>query len=179
MAKQLEITMKKQIGLAIILLHLAIPGALAADLLEVSLGYSHVIGPVGKMATVIIGNDGIADATLGGGSTIILTGKALGATNLIVLDEMGQEVLASLIHVVPQDRRPTTTVRVVNGVSKSIDYVCGLQSGCILIAGQDATPDAPLVVESGNSNGTTIETPSPNDQTPEKQTSEEQVSLKP
>jgi hypothetical protein len=48
-----------------------------------------------------------------------------------------------------------------------------------LIAGQDATSDAPLVVESGNSNGTTIETPSPDDQTPEKQTSEEQVSLKP
>lgn len=122
--------MKKRFGLAILMLSLAIPSASASSLLEVSLGHSQVIGPVAGMSTVIIGNDGIADATLGGGGTIILTGRSLGTTNLIVLDEQGRELLSSPLNVVPLDRRPTTNIRIVNGVSAAQAYVCGAGAGC-------------------------------------------------
>ena len=122
--------MNKRFGLAIVMLSLAIPGASASDTLEVSLGHSQVIGPIADMSTVIIGDDGVADATLGGGGTIILTGRSLGATNLIVLDEAGRELLASALHVVPQDRRPTTNIRVVKGFADAQIYLCAAEEGC-------------------------------------------------
>lgn len=122
--------MKKLFGLAALMLSLSVPDAFAADDISVKLGNSRVIGPVAQMATVIIGNDGIAAATLGGGGTIILTGKMLGTTNLIVLDEQGQELLSSDLNVVPLNNGPTTTVRISRGVSKSRTYVCGAGAGC-------------------------------------------------
>jgi hypothetical protein len=127
--------MKKRFGLAILTLFLTVPGASASEMLEVSLGYSQVVGPVKDMATVIVGNDGVADATLGGGGTIILTGKAIGATNLIVLDATGRELLSSALNVVPLDRRPRSNIRVTKGVSWR-DYECGPDGGCTPASGQ-------------------------------------------
>lgn len=122
--------MTTQFGLAALMLSLSISGAFAADRIDVRLGNSQVIGPVEQMATVIIGNTGVADATLGGGGTIILTGKVLGSTNLIVLDESGRELLSSDLNVVPLDNRPTTTLRISRGVSTAQSYVCGASAGC-------------------------------------------------
>jgi len=128
--RSMELSMNKRFGLAIVMLFLAIPSASASELLEVSVGHSQVIGPIADMSTVIVGDDGVADATLGGGGTIILTGRSLGVTNLIVLDEAGRELLASALHVVPQDRRPTTNIRVVKGFSAAQEYVCPAEAGC-------------------------------------------------
>lgn len=122
--------MKKLFGLAIAMLSLSVPGAVAAERLEVNLGHSQVIGPVQEMSTVIVGNDSVVSATLGGGGTIILTGKHLGSTNLIVLDEHGRELLASDLHVVPLDGRPTTTIRIVKGVAQAQSYSCEPDVGC-------------------------------------------------
>ena len=122
--------MKKLFGLAALMLSLAVPGALAADTIDVRLGNSKVIGPVEPMATVIIGDDGVAGATLGGGGTIILTGKMLGITNIIVLDESGRELLSSDLHVVPLDNRARTTVRILRGASGAQTYVCEAGAGC-------------------------------------------------
>lgn len=139
--------MKKRFGLAMLMLSLAVAGsaesASAADATEVTLGYSHVVGPVANMSTVIVGDNAVADATLGGGGTIILTGKSLGATNLIILDASGGQLLSSPITVVPLDRRPTTSVRVVNGVSAGRNYLCGRGTGCSASAGSAQSPDAP------------------------------------
>jgi hypothetical protein len=122
--------MKRLFGLVIAMLSLSVPGALAAERLEVNLGQSQVIGPVHEMSTVIVGDDGIVSATLGGGGTIILTGKNLGATNLIILDENGRELLASELHVLPLDRRPSTNIRIVKGVSGTQNYRCEPDLGC-------------------------------------------------
>jgi hypothetical protein len=131
--------MKKLFGLAALMLSLAVPGALAADTIDVRLGNSKVIGPVEQMATVIIGDDGVAGATLGGGGTIILTGKMLGATNIIVLDEAGRELMSSDLNVVPLDNRARTTVRILRGTSKAQTYVCEAGAGCALAAGAIAS----------------------------------------
>lgn len=50
-------------------------------------------------ATVIIGNSGIADATVKDGETLVLTGKASGTTNMIILDEDGEEITNALVEV--------------------------------------------------------------------------------
>lgn len=143
--------MKKRFGLAIIMLSLGIPGASAAGLIEVSLGLSQVIGPVADMSTVIIGDDGVADVTLAGGGTIILTGRSIGTTNLIVLDEAGRELLDSALHVVPQDRRPTTNIRVVKGFSDAQNYLCAAEAGCTAV--KNSSPTMVAAVDSGDGTG--------------------------
>ena len=141
--KQTEILMKKLFGLAALMLSLTVPSAFAADAIDVRVGNSQVIGPVDGMATVIVGNNGVADATLGGGGTLILTGKRLGTTNLIVLDELGRELMSSDLHVVPLDNRPTTTVRVSKGIATARIYECGEGMGCSLAPGAVASVASP------------------------------------
>lgn len=143
--------MKKLLGLAALMLPLAFPGALAAAGIDVRVGNSQVIGPVESMATVIVGNDGVAGATLGGGGTIILTGRRLGTTNIIVLDELGRELMSSDLNVVPLDNRPTTRVRVSRGIATARTYECATDTGCALAQGavtsfaaSQEEPDAPI-----------------------------------
>jgi len=50
-------------------------------------------------ATVIIGNPMIADAAVQDQQTLVITGKSFGSTNLIVLDEDGQELLSRILEV--------------------------------------------------------------------------------
>ncbi|HUE46959.1 MAG TPA: pilus assembly protein N-terminal domain-containing protein [Aestuariivirgaceae bacterium] len=176
--------MKKLFSLAALMLSLTVPNALAAETIDVRLGNSQVIGPVGQMATVIIGNTGVADATLGGGGTIILTGKMLGTTNLIVLDESGRELLSSDLNVVPLDNRPTTTVRIFRGIDTARTYECGAGMGCSLASGAVASvAPAQDEVEDDAPSQETIPEASPDepDAAPETDApaSEEMISLNP
>jgi Flp pilus assembly secretin CpaC len=166
--------MKKRFGLAILMLFLAVPGASASEMLQVSLGYSQVVGPVKDMATVIVGNDGVADATLGGGGTIILTGKAIGATNLIVLDASGRELLSSALNVVPVDRRPRSNIRVTKGIAWQ-DYECGPDDGCMPASGQTVSSSTTAVV--GSDDATAAESPETEAETPAQATPETEASV--
>jgi len=176
--------MKKLFGLAALMLSLSIPNAFAADAIDVRLGNSQVIGPVEQMATVIIGNDGIAGATLGGGGTIILTGKMLGTTNIIVLDEAGRELLSSDLNVVPLDNRARTTVRILRGTSQPQTYVCEAGAGCAPSSGAMASvADAQDEVEDGAPSQETTPEANPVDPDAAPETdapaSEEVISLNP
>lgn len=51
------------------------------------------------VATVVIGNPMIADATLQSGDILVITGKGYGHTNLLALDREGNEVLSRTINV--------------------------------------------------------------------------------
>ena len=181
--------MKKLFGLAALMISLSIPNALAADAIDVRLGNSQVIGPVEQMATVIIGNTGIADATLGGGGTIILTGKMLGTTNLIVLDESGRELLSSDVQVVPLDNRAKTTVVILRGTAEAQTYACIAGAGCAPAAGAPTAGALASVAPSENATeqaAPTEETPVANPEVPEATSdntdspdSEELISLNP
>ncbi|WP_165820271.1 pilus assembly protein N-terminal domain-containing protein [Microvirga sp. KLBC 81] len=58
--------------------------------------------------TIIIGNPGIVDGTLSDETTIVLTGKAVGATNMIVLGESGREIANLRVNVSTSLRQMTT-----------------------------------------------------------------------
>lgn len=60
-------------------------------------------------STVIIGNPAIADVTIQDPQTLILTGKAYGQTNLIVLDSRGSPIADTMVEVI-QDLAGTVTV---------------------------------------------------------------------
>ena len=54
----------------------------------------------GRAASVVLGNPSVADVTVVDSRTLYVTGKALGSTDVVVLDPLGRTVYASDIQVV-------------------------------------------------------------------------------
>jgi hypothetical protein len=52
-----------------------------------------------RVATIVIGNPMIADASLQPGGMLVLTGKGYGVTNLVVLDRAGNVLLERSVEV--------------------------------------------------------------------------------
>ena len=59
--------------------------------------------------TIVVGNPAIADAAVQDASTIVLTGKGFGVTNLVVLDGDGNPIVDEQVTVV---RQAASSVRV-------------------------------------------------------------------
>ena len=76
--------------------------ALALEIVEVQLDAARTIGLPANVATLVLGNPSVADITaIKNGSTIVITGKGFGETNLIALDAQGKMLAESTIRVVP------------------------------------------------------------------------------
>lgn len=73
-----------------------------------------------RVATIVIGNPLIADATVQAGGLMVLTGKAIGSTNLIALDQRGEQLLSMQIRVRPQT---DSMVQVYRGTERET-YSC-------------------------------------------------------
>ena len=67
-------------------------------------------------STVVIGNPGIADVTIQDPRTLILTGKSYGRTNLIVLNQKGDQVRNVPLEVVQES---ANTVTIFNAGARS------------------------------------------------------------
>ena len=92
---------------AALLLALAAPAAAQeADRLEVFVNHAKIVKLAEPAATVIIGNDAIADATVKDATTLVLTGRAFGSTNLVILDADGEPIVDERV-VVRQDEGET------------------------------------------------------------------------
>lgn len=72
-----------------------------------------------RVATIVIGNPLIADASLQPGGLVVLTGKGYGATNFIALDRKGNALIEKVIEV----RGAIDTVVVYKGVNRET-YSC-------------------------------------------------------
>lgn len=121
------------VGFALgVVLIAAASSVLAAETIDVRVGYSEVLSSDEIAETVIVGNDAVANATIAARNTIVVTGNSIGSTNLILLDEAGAEIFSSTVRVVPVDPRPRHAVRLIMGgadESTSV-YVCGPEPGC-------------------------------------------------
>jgi Flp pilus assembly secretin CpaC len=67
-----------------------------------------------KVATLVIGNPLIVDATLQTGGAMVLTGKGYGATNVMALDRSGEILMEKIVHV----QAPREAVVVYRGVAR-------------------------------------------------------------
>jgi hypothetical protein len=74
----------------------------------VTIDFARVLTFAEPARTIIIGSPGIVDGTLNDDHTIVLTGKAVGVTNLIVLGEGRREVLNAVVSVSPSSFQTTT-----------------------------------------------------------------------
>ncbi len=70
-----------------------------ADSVTINVDQAQIMQLPDKVATIIIGNPLIADATLQSGGILVVTGKGYGATNLLALDRAGHTVMNKTIQV--------------------------------------------------------------------------------
>lgn len=99
---------------------LTVLGALAALLganvaahaeagIEVVMNQAKIVKLARAADTIVVGNPAIADASVQDATTIVLTGKGFGVTNLVVLDESGAPIMDELVTVA---RSTASSVRV-------------------------------------------------------------------
>jgi Flp pilus assembly secretin CpaC len=69
------------------------------DMLRVSMNHARVLRLDRPVAKVIIGNAKVADATVADATTIVLTGRSFGTTNLVLLDADGNAIVDERILV--------------------------------------------------------------------------------
>ena len=87
-------------GIAIVMAAvLMVATAGAAETLVVALDEARITKLPDRVATVVIGNPLIADASVQAGGTLIITGKGYGMTNLIALDRSGSVLMEKTVAV--------------------------------------------------------------------------------
>jgi Flp pilus assembly secretin CpaC len=74
----------------------------------VTLDFARVLTFGMPARTIIIGNPAVVDGTLSDDRTIVLTGKAIGTTNMIVLGEAGREVASFVVNVTTNNSQSIT-----------------------------------------------------------------------
>jgi len=77
--------------------------------IEVVMNQAKIVKLSRAADTIVIGNPAIADAAVQDGTTIVLTGKGFGVTNLVVLDEAGSPIVDEQVTV---SRQTTSSVRI-------------------------------------------------------------------
>jgi Flp pilus assembly secretin CpaC len=87
---------------------IAAPAAADAGI-QVEMNQAKIVKLARPADTIVVGNPAIADAAVQDASTIILTGKGFGVTNLVVLDGDGNPIVDEQVTVV---RQAASSVRV-------------------------------------------------------------------
>jgi Flp pilus assembly secretin CpaC len=86
-----------------------------ADSVEIPLDQVHVLAFKAPVKTVFVGNPVIADVTVIDSTHVFILGKNFGTTNLVALDDRGQEFFNEQVTVLD---RPGSVVTVQRGAAK-------------------------------------------------------------
>lgn len=86
-------------------------------MLRVSMNQARVLKLDRAVSKVIVGNSKVADATVADATTIVLTGRSFGTTNLVLLDAEGNAIVDERILVSIDEGN---TVRVYRQTSRSV-----------------------------------------------------------
>ena len=128
-----------------------------ADSIGINIDEAQVMKLPEHVATIVIGNPLIADASLQGGGMLVITGKSFGATNMVALDRAGKVVLDRTIQVGP----PTSgdLVIVFKGVERE-SYSCNPNCERRLTLGNSPTYFSAVLSQAGT-RATSAQTPPP------------------
>jgi putative type II/III system pilus formation protein len=97
------------------------PARADTDTVTINVDQANIMQLPDRVATIVIGNPLIADATLQSGGVLVVTGKGFGATNLLVLDRAGRVLMSKTVQVVGPGS--TDLVVVYKGVERE-SYSC-------------------------------------------------------
>lgn len=87
------------------------------DLLRVFMNHARVLRLDRPVAKVIVGNAEVADATVADSTTIVVTGRSFGTTNLVLLDADGNAIADERVLVSIDEGN---TVRVFKQTERSV-----------------------------------------------------------
>lgn len=114
----------------------AAPGiAEAKDPIAVNIDMAKVMRVSAPAATVVVGNPGIADATVQDRQTLVITGKMAGLTNLVVLDAKGQLIADEVINVI----KPQAGYVTVQRGGARYSYACTPHCNAMVEPGDEKT----------------------------------------
>jgi hypothetical protein len=119
----------RAVAIAALTAILVVPGAKAGephsdDMLDVVVDRSRLVKMPERVATIVIGNPLIADASLQAGGLMVLTGKGYGTTNLIALDRKGNALLEKIIQVHGPQQDVVVVYKGVNRETYSCAPLC-------------------------------------------------------
>jgi hypothetical protein len=136
--------------LAFTLLTVAVSAPAQADSVTIRVDQAHLLKLPDRVATIIIGNPLIADATLQSGGMLVVTGKGYGATNLMALDRNGRVIMSKSVRVLgPSDRE---LVVVYKGVARET-YSCAPQCQPRITLGDSSAYFNGTLAQTGARNG--------------------------
>jgi len=121
-----------------------------ADNVSVSIDQAHVLHLPDKVATIVIGNPLIADASLQKGGILVITGKSYGSTNLVALDRGGQVVMDKTVEV--RSAAGSDLVVVYRGVERET-YSCAPECERRITLGDSPAYFGATLAQSGSRNG--------------------------
>lgn len=105
-------TVKAVLKAAIFMSGMLLAGHAAADAgIEVEMNQAKIVKLARPADTIVVGNPLIADAAVQDASTIVLTAKGFGVTNLVVLDGDGNPIVDEQVTVVRQTRSSVRVYR--------------------------------------------------------------------
>ena len=143
-----------QILIVFALMVLALPNSQAqtgdqsqsGEPVQLTPGFTKLVRFGRTIATVVIGNPDVVDARAQTDRAIVLVGKTVGITNLIVLDDTGAEVFNSLVIVGARDAGKVV-VHTRKQLHEYWAYRC-TEDNCVRVADrlEYLQPSAPIVV---------------------------------
>lgn len=105
------------IAVGMLTVGLAIPAFSADEMMRVYMNQARVLKLDRPVSKVIVGNAEVADATVADAKTIVLTGRAFGTTNLVLLDADGNAIVDERILVSIDEGN---TVRVFKATERTV-----------------------------------------------------------
>jgi len=136
--------------LAWALLTVAVFAPARADTVTVHVDQAHLLKLPDRVATIIIGNPLIADATLQNGGILVVTGKGYGATNLMALDRNGRVIMSKFVRVLGPSSRELVVV--YRGVERET-YSCAPQCQPRITLGDSSVYFNATLAQTGARNG--------------------------
>jgi hypothetical protein len=127
---------------------LAAPAASAAPF-TVNVDQAHIMRLPDRVATIVIGNPLIADASLQSGGILVVTGKSFGSTNLLALDRAGKIVMDTTIQVMGPPN--SDLVVVYRGVDRE-SYSCTPECAPRITLGDNAKYFGETMTQAGARN---------------------------
>lgn len=104
-----QATMRRTL-LAVLTVSATVTCASAADI-EVLIDQARTVSLKSDSAGIIVGNPSIADVSVQNGKLLVVTGKSVGVTNIIVLDSQHRKILSKRISVRSDTRRIVTVLK--------------------------------------------------------------------
>ncbi len=131
--------------------------ASAKDPIVVTIDMAKVMRVSAPPAAVVVGNPGIADATVQDRQTLVITGKVAGQTNLVVLDAKGQLIADEVINVTKPQNGYVTVQRGTDRYTYACTPHCdaALQPGDVKTHFESAQGQLKQRIEFGQSNAGT------------------------